>query len=40
MFANQVICAAFHFVLWIAPTEEIRVLAVDIILSLQIMNMS
>jgi len=31
----QIICAAFHFVIRIAPNEEIRVLALDLILSLQ-----
>jgi hypothetical protein len=31
----QIICATFHFLIWIAPNEEIRVLALDLSLSLQ-----
>ena len=33
--ALQIICAAFHFVIRFAPTEESRVLALDLSLSLQ-----
>jgi len=35
--ALQIIGAAFHFVIWIALTEEIRVLAIDLSLSLHLM---
>jgi len=33
----QIICAAFHFVIWIALNEEIRVMALELSLSLHLM---
>jgi len=30
MFDKQIICATFNFVIWIAPTEEIRVLELEL----------
>jgi hypothetical protein len=31
MFDLQILCAAFYFVIWIAPTKEIRVLAIELL---------
>jgi hypothetical protein len=30
MFDLQIICTTFNFVIWIAPTEDIRVLALEL----------
>jgi len=30
MFGLQITCAAFNFLIWIAPPEEIRVLTLDL----------